>query len=69
MTPRIRQRDREAAERALDQWGAWRNFSGSIDLRDAIAGAIEAERERIAKLLDRLSYYNQAHAVRNQDGA
>jgi hypothetical protein len=68
MTPRIRQRDRDAAERALDQWGAWRNFKGSIDLRDAVAHAIEAERERIAKFLDRLSYYDQAYTVRNQDG-
>ncbi len=67
-TPRIRQRDRDAAERALHRWGAWRGFTGSVDLRDVVAEAIGDERERIAKFLDRLSYYDQAYTVRNQEG-
>ena len=61
------QRDRDAAERALDRWGAWRGFAGSLELRDAVVCAIADERERIAKFLDRLSYYDQAYTVRNQD--
>jgi hypothetical protein len=63
---RVRQRDRESAERALDRWGAWRGFKGSLELRDAVTAAIADERERIAKFLDRLSYYDQAYTVRNQ---
>ena len=52
MTLRSYQRDRDAAERALDRWGAWRGFAGSLELRDAVANAIEAERHRIAKFLE-----------------
>jgi hypothetical protein len=59
------QLDRERAEVALDRWGAWRGFAGSLELRDALVGAIAAERERCAKIADQEAAHNIATLIRS----
>jgi hypothetical protein len=59
------QLDRESAEFALDRWGAWRGFAGSLELRDAVVRAIAAERERCAKIADQNAALNIATLIRS----
>ena len=67
---RQRQIYRDKAEAALDGWGAWRCFTGSLGLRDAVAHAIEAavadERDRAAP--DRESSFDAGHEAGERSG-
>lgn len=69
----VTKRDRLLVERYLGGFlllslKAGPNSAVADSARREAEEMVAAERERIAKFLERLSYYDQAYTVRNQDG-
>ncbi len=68
----VTNRDRRLVEQYLGAFllvslKAGPNSAVADNARRAAEDMVVAERERIAKFLERLSYYDQAYTVRNQE--
>jgi hypothetical protein len=71
-TPEVTDRDRRLVEQYLGAFllvplKAGPNSAVADNARRAAEAMVAAERERIAKFLERFSYYDQAYIVRNQE--